>query len=191
MRNVILASVALVLVGCGQDTAQDSQSPGAQAPSEPPAAETGQPAERSAQVDLQPTEGSSVTGTLAITTIGNAVSITGSVKGLTPNAEHGFHIHENGDCSAPDASSAGGHFNPAGNPHGHPGENSHLGDMLNLQADAQGIATAAARIEGATLHTGEPTDLVGRAIVVHEKADDYTSQPAGDSGKRIACGVIQ
>jgi Cu-Zn family superoxide dismutase len=102
-------------------------------------------------------------------------------------------VHEKGDCSAPDASSAGGHFNPTSQPHGNPkaGGPRHLGDMVNLRADAKGTAKVDVAIEGAGLHTGRPNDVVGKAIVVHQKPDDYKSQPSGNSGNRVACGVIE
>jgi Cu-Zn family superoxide dismutase len=121
------------------------------------------------------------------------VRIAGLVKGLKPGTEQGFHIHEKGDCSAPDASSAGDHFNPTSQPHGNPKASGpkHVGDMVNLRADSQGIAKVDLFIEGAALQSGTPNDVAGKAIVVHQKPDDYTSQPAGDSGDRVACGVIR
>ena len=120
-----------------------------------------------------------------------ACTSPGSLQGLKPNAEFGFHVHEKGDCSAPDASSAGEHFNPADAQHGNPsGEAHHAGDMLNVKSDAQGLAQVDVHASGATLHSGQPTDVLGRAVVLHEKADDYATQPSGDSGARIACGVI-
>jgi Cu-Zn family superoxide dismutase len=117
--------------------------------------------------------------------------LTGRLEGLKPDAEFGFHIHENGDCSAPDASSAGAHFNPSNAQHGNPqGDAHHAGDMLNAKSDAQGNAQVDAQADGVTLRTGEPNDVFGKAVVLHEKADDYSTQPSGDSGARIACGVI-
>jgi Cu-Zn family superoxide dismutase len=123
---------------------------------------------------------------------GPGVQITGTISGLTPGSTHGFHIHENGDCSAPDASSAGEHYNPSGQPHGDPAtENRHLGDMPNITADDQGVAQLTATIGGLSLRTGQANDIVGRSIVIHEKADDYKTQPSGNSGKRIACAIIK
>jgi len=104
----------------------------------------------------------------------------------------GFHIHERGDCSAVDASSAGNHFNPSGAAHGRAGTGKHhLGDMDNLRADAQGRANVDIHLKGVTLGGGAATDIAGRALVVHANADDYRSQPAGNAGVRIACGVIR
>src|SRR5690606_7202550 len=97
-----------------------------------------------------------------------------------------------GDCSAPDASSAGGHFNPASAPHGHPDSDAkHAGDMHNIVANAEGVAEVDALVGGVTLQSGEPDDILNKAIVIHAKPDDYKSQPSGDAGSRIACGVIQ
>ena len=116
---------------------------------------------------------------------------SGQVTGLTPNADHGFHIHQKGDCSAADASSAGDHFNPTAQPHGRIGDAPHhLGDQLNLHSDAGGNATVDAHFSGVSLGTGKDNDVMGRALVVHADPDDYTSQPAGNAGKRVACGVI-
>lgn len=143
----------------------------------------------SAEALLGPTKGTTTTGTAVFVQKGHGVEVTAHVAGLTPGT-HGFHIHEKGDCSAPDATSAGGHFNPTGKPHGNPmqGEH-HLGDLPMLQADTSGNARVNATIRGASLRGGA-TNLIGRAVVVHAAADDYRSQPAGDSGARVACGVI-
>ena len=145
-----------------------------------------------ANAPLKPTQGHSVRGNLSLNSDRGGVGIAGMIEGLQPGAEHGFHIHEKGDCSAPDASSAGGHFNPTKQPHGNPNAKGtrHLGDMVNLRADDKGVAKVNVFIDGATLHTSEPTNLVGKAIVVHQKPDDYSSQPSGNSGDRVACGVI-
>jgi Cu-Zn family superoxide dismutase len=110
--------------------------------------------------------------------------------GLTPG-EHGFHVHEVGDCSAPDATSAKGHFNPAGKQHGHhDGMDRHAGDMPNLKADAQGNASFSGELTLLSLGS-DANGIVGRAVVIHADPDDYRSQPAGNSGKRVACGTIK
>jgi superoxide dismutase, Cu-Zn family len=137
---------------------------------------------------LSPTAGNSAAGTVVFTQKGDKVTVTAKVSGLAPGG-HGFHIHEKGDCSAPDGSSAGGHFNPTGKPHGAPGPDHHAGDMPMLQVDASGNATLTADLEGVSIGGGA-TDIVGKSVVVHKDADDYKSQPAGNSGARIACGVI-
>jgi Cu-Zn family superoxide dismutase len=141
-----------------------------------------------ATATLTPTAGNTAAGRVVFTQKGDKVTVTAKVSGLAPGG-HGFHIHEKGDCSAPDGSSAGGHFNPTGKPHGTPGVDHHAGDMPMLQVDASGNATLTADLEGVTIGSGA-TDIVGRSVVVHKDADDYKSQPAGNSGARIACGVI-
>jgi len=144
-----------------------------------------------ASAHLAPTRGHKVSGMLSLSQSSTGVHITGAIQDLPPEAEFGFHVHEKGDCSAPDASSAGAHFNPDQQPHGDPGGDSHhAGDMLNLRSDAQGMAQVDTIVHGVSLHSGGAADLIGKAIVVHENPDDYTTQPSGDSGARIACGVI-
>jgi Cu-Zn family superoxide dismutase len=187
---VSLCGAAVLIAGCGQ---RDPVPPPADAsasatPSTPPVTP---PTTTGAIVQLAPTQGNSVRGSLTLSAEGNDVRLSGTVEGLAPNGEFGFHIHENGDCSAPDASSAGGHFNPANAPHGNPtGSAHHAGDMPNIKSDTQGMAQVDATARGVTLNSGADSDVAGKAVVVHAKADDYTSQPAGDAGARIACGVI-
>lgn len=143
-----------------------------------------------AEVKLEPRSGSMASGTVTFVQVGNKVRIEAFVTGLTPG-EHGFHIHESGDCSAPDAMSAKGHFNPGGKPHGHPqGHERHAGDLPNLVADASGNASFKGEVSLLTLEEG-PYSIIGRSVVVHAAPDDYNSQPAGNSGKRIACGTIK
>lgn len=142
----------------------------------------------SASADLQARSGSAVSGKVSFSEAGGKLRVEALVAGLTPG-EHGFHIHEAGDCSAPDAASAKGHFNPAGKAHGHhAGNERHGGDMPNLVANAAGEARFAGEISGLSLSGA--SGVVGRSVVVHADPDDYKSQPAGNSGKRIACGVI-
>ena len=139
----------------------------------------------------QPTRGHTTAGSASFTQVGKRVQVTVEVTGLKPNQAHGFHIHEAGDCSSGDGMSAKGHFNPLGKPHGHPGSNErHAGDMPNLQADAQGRAQAQFMLD--LLTTGEgPTSVLGRGLIVHVQPDDYSSQPVGNAGARMACGVIR
>lgn len=148
---------------------------------------TGGPA---AIATLEARSGSQVSGSVEFTPSTSGVRVRAQVAGLTPG-EHGFHIHEVGDCSAPDATSAKGHFNPAAKPHGHHGGmERHAGDMPNLVADASGKASLTADVAMLSVTEG-PAGILNRAVVVHADPDDYTSQPAGNSGKRIACGVIR
>ena len=145
----------------------------------------------SATATLAPTEGKTAQGTLKFEPADGGVKVSGSLSGLKPGAEHGFHVHEKGDCSASDASSAGGHLNPDQQPHGNVAQGPHhAGDAPNVKADDSGNAEVSVTIAGLEVGTGGPKDVVGKAVVVHEGPDDYQSQPAGNSGGRIACGVI-
>ena len=143
-----------------------------------------------AVAELAPTLGNSVKGVVTFTRKGDLVLVEANITGLPPDSTHGFHIHETGDCSAPDASSAGGHFDPTASPHGGPaGEVRHGGDLGNLKADANGNARNSVKVSGITIDGG-PDRIMGRAVVVHSGADDFKSQPAGNSGARVACAVI-
>lgn len=134
--------------------------------------------------------GSGVGGDVGFLERNGEVTVTVKLIGLTPGM-HGFHIHEKGDCSAPDGSSAGGHFNPHGVNHGAPtGETRHAGDLGNLTANAQGEVDASFVVTGITLVPGLPHSIGGRGLIVHEKADDFMTQPTGNAGGRIGCGVI-
>lgn len=137
---------------------------------------------------LHPTEGNNVTGTVTFTKSGDAIRVQADLRGLT-EGKHGFHIHEYGDCSAPDATSAGGHFNPEDKPHAGPMDKErHVGDLGNIVADAEGNGTLSLNDTLIAFH-GEHS-IIGRAIVVHADEDDLTSQPTGNAGPRVACGVI-
>lgn len=142
-----------------------------------------------AEAVLAPTAGSQANGKVSFTRTGDKVLVTAEVSGLTPGA-HGFHIHEKGDCSAPDATSAGGHFNPGGKPHGNPEHaEHHAGDMPQLIADARGVAKLTAYLDAVQMGEGA-ADIVGRSVIVHAAPDDFKTQPTGNSGARMACGVI-
>lgn len=149
------------------------------------------PAGPSARAELLSRSGSSVTGAVDFVQRGGVLVVTGEIRGLKPNAEHGFHVHEKGDCSAADATSAGGHFNPGGHAHGRSGQGPHhAGDVPNLKADANGVARVNAEVSGLSISGTAPDGIIGRGLVVHRDPDDYRSQPAGNSGPRVACGVI-
>jgi len=143
-----------------------------------------------ASADLLPTTGNTASGTVQFAQLGDTVRVSGTIKGLKPNAEHGFHIHEKGDCSSGDGMSAGGHFNPTGAKHGHAGDPGiHAGDLPSLKADSTGTATFSAELRGIAVGSGM-TDVVGRGLIVHAMPDDYVTQPTGNSGGRLACAVI-
>jgi Cu-Zn family superoxide dismutase len=138
---------------------------------------------------LHPTAGNKVSGTVTFTEVADGVQVQAEISGLTPG-NHGFHVHEFGDCSAADASSAGAHFNPTHEPHAGPdAPERHVGDMGNVQADASGKAKLE-YVDHQISLTNDERSAIGRSVVVHVKADDLKSQPAGDSGARVACGVI-
>jgi Cu-Zn family superoxide dismutase len=140
--------------------------------------------------NLAPTKGNAAAGTVTFQQSGSKVRVAGTITGLKAGAEHGFHVHEKGDCSSGDGMSAGGHFNPAGKPHGHHGgAERHAGDMPNLKADAYGTATFSFETAGIAVGSGA-ADIVGKGLIVHRDADDYKSQPAGNAGPRLACAVI-
>jgi Cu-Zn family superoxide dismutase len=142
-----------------------------------------------ATATLKPTAGNTAAGTVTFTQKGDRVSMTANVTGLSPGS-HGFHVHEKGDCSAADGMSAGGHFNPTGKPHGDPTTpDHHAGDMPQLVADAGGKATLTADLSPMTIGAGA-NDIIGKAVIVHKDADDFKTQPTGNSGARVACGVI-
>lgn len=109
-------------------------------------------------------------------------------SGLAPGSTHGFHVHEKGQCTPPDFASAGGHFNPAHHAHGGPETERHAGDMPNVVADAAGRVDQRMMLHGAVLHGAE--GVVGHAVVLHAAPDDYHTQPTGNSGPRVSCGVI-
>lgn len=153
--------------------------------------ETTPEAPAKATAALKPTKGSKVVGEVTFEQVGNKVRVIAQVIRLQPNQEHGFHIHEVGDCSSGDGMSAKGHFNPLGKPHGHYGKaERHAGDMPNLKANAKGRATVSFEVDTITVTPG-PASIIGRGLIVHAQPDDYASQPTGNAGGRLACGVIQ
>ncbi|MFT4242581.1 MAG: superoxide dismutase family protein [Acidovorax sp.] len=143
-----------------------------------------------ATATLEPTRGNAVSGVVRFVQSGEVVKVSGEIRGLKPGAEHGFHIHEKGDCSSGDGMSTGGHFNPGGKPHGHhDAAEHHTGDLPSLKANASGVAVVA--FESRSIRVGSSAnDIVGRGLIVHRDPDDYTTQPTGNAGPRLACAVI-
>jgi Cu-Zn family superoxide dismutase len=196
---VLGLSSALALLGCGG--AQQSAEPPA-TPAEPPAAEAPAaaapaPAEaapaapgKSVEVAFQAKSGSKLAGKGTLTEVPEGVKVALTLEGISAGA-HGAHVHEKGDCSAPDGASAGGHFNPAAHPHALPtSDPRHLGDLGNITIGADGKGTLEIVATGANLKDGDASSFLGRAIIVHEKQDDG-GQPTGNAGGRIGCAEIK
>jgi Cu-Zn family superoxide dismutase len=184
--HAIVGTALLVLAGCSSTPPAAPPPP----PKAPPLPVSG--TVQQAQAVLAPASGSLVSGKLSLVAAPGGVRITGTLGGLQPSRAFAFHVHERGDCSAADASSAGGHFNPLGAPHGRANSGPHhAGDMDNLMATADGTAQVDVLLHGVVLGGGAANDIVGRALVAHADPDDYRSQPAGNAGARVACGVIR
>lgn len=185
--------VLLFATACSQNSSQ--QAPAA---TQPPAtaadshehqdAEEGEGMEGFAVV-LAPTKGNQATGTLMVMNMGDGVHFSGVVAGLEPGP-HAIHVHEKADCSAPDAASAGGHFNPGSMNHGAPDKlPHHAGDLGNIVAGKDGRAEINVHADGLSLKAGE-NSVLGRAFIIHAAADDFQTQPTGNAGARVACGAI-
>ncbi len=143
-----------------------------------------------ATATIEARSGSKVSGTATATQTDGTVKIVVQAEGLTEGM-HAVHIHEKGDCSAPDALSAGGHFNPTNEKHGAPTDpEHHAGDFGNMRVGADGKGTLEIEPKTLTVAPG-PNSVVGRAIVIHEKVDDFVTQPAGNAGARVGCGVFK
>ena len=199
----ILGSLVLALgtAGCKKEKKAEEPAPAEEAkqpPAEQPPAEQ-PPAEQppgeqptggaTAVAEMKSASGSKVTGTVTFSEKDGKTEVAIDLKGLKPG-DHGIHIHEKGDCSAPDGKSAGDHFNPAKAPHGAPdAPQHHAGDLGNITAGEDGVAQKTVTVDFLTVADGEKS-AVGRAVIVHEKQDDMKSQPAGNAGARVACGVV-
>jgi Cu-Zn family superoxide dismutase len=177
--TLALLGVALVLGAVGTDSPKAVAQKAGDAPKDAP---------KKAICVLHPTKDSKVSGMVVFTQKDGEVEITGEITGLTPGM-HGFHVHEFGDCSAPDAMSAGAHFDPDKKMHGGPHDKDrHVGDLGNIKADDSGKAVLKMADKVIQLHG--PHSIIGRSLIVHAKADDLKTQPSGDAGGRVACGVI-
>ena len=143
---------------------------------------------KAAVATLTPSATSGVSGIVAFSGGSSSVDVHVTASGLLPGSIHGFHVHENGNCASADFSSAGDHFNPTHKPHGAQDKPHHAGDMPSLLADPSGKIDARFTLEGVTL--GGVDGFVGHAVILHASADNFDAQPSGNSGARIACGVI-
>jgi len=170
MKTVIAATAATVLLA---------------------ACQTMPPESLRATAQLQPTKGNKTFGEATFEQVGNKVRVVVFVQGLKPGQEHGLHIHEAGDCSSGDGMSTKGHFNPFGKPHAHYGSaERHAGDLPPLKANKSGRANVQIDLDIITVTPG-PASIIGRGLIVHAAPDDYKTQPTGNAGARIACGVIR
>ena len=190
IRTVSLVVPLLLLSACGGSAPPAEAPAGASAPSPAATAASSAPAASAPQVvPIAAKSGSQLTGTATFTDVDGGVKVVVQVAGAPPG-KVATHIHETGDCSAPDAKSAGGHFNPEHHQHALPpsGER-HLGDLGNIEVGPDGKGTLEIVVKGANLKPGDPNSYLGRAIIVHEKVDTG-EQPTGNAGGRIGCGVI-
>jgi superoxide dismutase, Cu-Zn family len=206
-------ALALVAAGCGGS--QPEAESAASAPSSEPAAASAAPADSTAappapaaapaeaasaapapeppkpmSFEIEPKSGSKASGTVTLTDTGSGVDVVIALAGAKPG-KHGAHVHENPDCSAPDAKSAGSHYNPDNHPHGLPtAPEHHVGDLGNIEVAADGKGKLEITMPGANLKQGDPHSFLGRSIIIHEKVDDG-SQPVGNAGGRIGCVVLK
>lgn len=142
-----------------------------------------------AVASLTPTQGNNVRGMIVFHEMADHVMVHARLSGLAPNSEHGFHLHDVGSCASPDGTSAGGHFNPGKTAHGPQEAEHHAGDMPSLTANADGVVDQKFMLHGVSVKAG-PNSIDGRSVIVHANPDDFKTQPTGNSGPRIACGVI-
>jgi Cu-Zn family superoxide dismutase len=167
--NKLFAAAAALLVGCQS------------VPEEP----------LRATAALQATKGNKAFGEATFEEVDGKVRVIVFTQGLVPGREHGLHIHEAGDCSSGDGMSAKGHFNPHGKPHGDPkSAERHAGDLPSLKVEKNGRAKLDVTVDGISIGSG-PGNIVGRGLIIHADPDDYKTQPTGNAGARIACGVIK
>lgn len=190
MKHRILfasAVVSVALIG-GACTAADDPHAGHDAN---PAAQQPAGEVKKAVAQIEPTKGNTAKGTVTLTQEGDKVTVVVEMTGLTPNSKHAIHVHEGTECGE-DGMKARGHYNPDKHPHGLPDadhDKKHAGDWGNLSADAEGKATLKLVVDDISIN-GKRNPVLGRAVIVHEKADDG-GQPTGNAGGRIGCGIIK
>lgn len=178
MKKILITTSLLILsVGCAHNKQTEATT-------------TSAAVTRSAVANLIVNTEKNLKGVVEFTEVNGTVTVVTKVDGLT-SGPHGFHIHETGDCSKADFTSAGGHFNPSKNPHGaHMADPRHAGDLGNLVADKEMKAYTTIQTQGVTLGEGA-NSIIGKAVIIHKDADDFKTQPTGNAGGRLACGVIK
>jgi len=185
-KVAVAMGVLALASGCAQQMPAPEESGAAENVVAPPAIDN-------AVAVLHPTAGNEVSGTVHFAREGDGVRVSLRIEHLSPG-KHGFHVHEYGDCSAADGTSAGGHFNPFDAPHAaRDAAERHVGDLGNVTADDSGVAETEfvdtrIALQGVALE--KAASILGRAVIVHGGEDDLTSQPSGDAGPRVACGVV-
>ena len=193
-KNLMAAAAcAVLLAACGGESPPPMEQKSAAEPAaQQPQARQSTGSTLRAIARMEPKSGSSVSGAVVFTAFEGPMVMGGVLDGGEPGT-NAIHIHEVGDCSAPDGTSAGPHFNPAGAPHGAPDDpdgQHHAGDLGNITFDEHGQARFD-RVLGEGLTFEGETGIVGRGVIVHAKPDDFETQPTGAAGARIACGVIE
>ena len=173
MKKILLTAIVLIAVVIGCKTSGNSSDT------------------KKISTVFESKSGSSVTGTAVFIEKNGKVTFTAHLSGLKPGV-HGIHIHEKADCSSPDGKSAGGHWNPTFKSHGKWGsDNYHRGDIGNFTADEKGNGTITMTTDEWCIGCADATkDILGKGLIVHQDPDDYTTQPAGNSGSRVACSAI-
>ena len=191
---LILATTLVFAISCKCDTKEAKKTTTTEVQNTEKQSEAITPEVKQATVVLEAKSNSSVTGNVTFTQEGNTVTMVAVMSGLS-QGKHAIHLHEKADCSSIDGKSSGGHWNPTAQPHGEWGaaEGFHQGDIGNFIADADGNGSITFSTDKWCIGCGDETkDIIGKAVIVHEGTDDFTSQPSGAAGTRVSCGgVIQ
>ena len=196
MKRISLSLVlfaALVFTGCKNEKKENEMEDQSETEMNSEMETTKEEEIKKVKVDLQAVSDSNLSGNVVFTEENGEVSMTAIISGLA-EGKHAIHLHENGDCSAADGSSAGGHWNPTGAQHGKWGSSDgfHKGDIGNFEVDANGNGTVNLTTDEWCIGCGDANkDILGKGVIVHDGVDDYTSQPSGAAGTRVGCGVIQ
>lgn len=178
MKTILTTLILFLVIGCAENDMGSQTNPNNQSPTFDELV-----------VVVHPTEDNNANGVVRFLNEEGGVRVVAEIYGLEANSNHGFHIHEYGDCTAPDGTSAGGHFNPQDNPHAGPTDDErHVGDLGNLDSDGDGVAKA--NYLDTVISFEGTNNILGRGLVIHAGEDDLESQPTGDAGARLGCGVI-
>jgi len=198
LKTLFLAGAVTLMYACGPAEKKEGADSETEVEESEEMAETEmeseeEPAKLMAKADVAGASGSEVTGEVTFTDMGDGkIELKVSIKNASPGS-HAIHLHQNGDCSADDATSAGGHWNPAEVKHGNRAKDAkfHAGDIDNLEVGEDGAGTMEMVVEGWTIGGSDATNILGKAVIIHAGADDFESQPSGAAGARVACGVIK